>query len=242
MGTHHGGNGDNVPPDGDRSPDPDLPELPPEWGPIEIPDDLSALADEADQIRHELAQQRREARPVGTPATSEPSIGVPLLIMSVAVMITLVSLFAMTWSGSNVVLPDAASSGAPTQLPPLSLTDDTGREVSLTAYTPMAIMLVEACDCADLLAATAAAAPQGVTVVAVDRSPPPQPASLAADDPVPLLLADPNGLLRSELDLGPPTGAAAVVLVNQAGQIIRVHLATASVEQFQADLSELAAA
>ncbi|HEV2930851.1 MAG TPA: hypothetical protein VGW74_19380, partial [Propionibacteriaceae bacterium] len=223
MGTQHGGNGDNVPPDGERSPDPELPELPPEWGNVEIPDDLSALADEAEQIRQELLRERREGRrpaKASSPAgAGEPSIGVPLLIMSVAVMITLVSLFAMTWSGSSSVIPDDASTQRPSQLPPVSLADATGREISLTARTPAAIMLVERCDCASLLVATAAAAPQGVTVVAVDRSPPEPPAGLAVSDPLPLLLSDPDGLLRSELDLGPPTGAAAVVLVNRAGQI-----------------------
>jgi hypothetical protein len=241
MGTHHTGNGDNVPPDGDRSPDPELPELPPEWGTIQIPDDLSELAAEAEQVRRELAERQQEARPARKPG-GEPSIGVPLLIMSVAVMITLVSLFAMTWSGSNMVTPDGASTERPTQLPPLTLTDDTGRLVPLTAQVPMAIMLVEQCDCASLLAATVAAAPPGVTVAAIDYSPPAQPAGLAAGDPVPLLLGDPDGQLRAELGLGPPTGAATVVLVNQAGQITRTHLAATSVEQFQAELTELAAA
>lgn len=246
MGTHHSGNGDNVPPEGDRPRDPELPELPPEWGNIEIPDDPSELAAEAEQVRQELDRERREGRPPGSASRSvtpaggaEPSIGVPLLIMSVAVMITLVSLFAMTWSGSTSVSPDGASTERPTQLPPLLLADATGRQVSLAAYPPAAIMLIEECDCADLLTTTVAAAPQGVTVVAIGYSPPPQPAGLTAGDPTPLLLGDPGGSVRAELDLGSPTGAATVVLVNQAGQITSTHLAATSVEQFQAELTKL---
>lgn len=256
MGTHHSGNGDNVPPDGDRPPDPDLPELPPEWGDIEIPDDASELADEADQIRQELAREQRDPqqrqpgeslpgpRPTGGLRGStgaESSIGVPLLIMSVAVMITLVSLFAMTWSGSARILPDSAGTDRPDQLPPLSLADHTGRQISLAAQAPMAMMLVEGCACDDLLAATVAAAPTGVSVIAIDRSPPDQPAGLPTDRPPPLRLGDPDGAVRAELELGVPTGAATVVLVNQAGQVTYTHLAVTSVEVFRTELTNLIA-
>jgi hypothetical protein len=79
-------------------------------------------------------------------------------------------------------------------------------------------------------------------VIAIDHSPPEPPAGLAASDPLPLLLGDPSGLVRSELDLGPPTGAATVVLVNRAGQITGTHLAATSVGQFQLELTDLAAA
>jgi hypothetical protein len=244
MGTQHGGNGDNVPPDGDRSQEPDLPELPSEWGDIEIPDDLSALAEEVEQVRQELERERREGRSLRRPARphgSEPSIGVPLLIMSVAVIITLVSLFAMTWSGSTTA-PDGVSTEAPNQLPMLILTDAEGTRVSLADHLPMAIMLVEECDCGTLLAATAATAPPGVTVVAIDQQPPPRPAGLADADPVPLLLADPTGRVRAQLDLGPPTDVATVVLVNHEGQITRTHDTVTSVAQFQPDLTALAPA
>lgn len=251
MGTQHGGNGDNVPPDGDRSQepsrDPDLPALPPEWGAIEIPDDLSELAEEAEQIRQELTRERREGSPLRRAASpaggGEPSIGVPLLIMSVAVIITLVSLFAMTWSGSSTVTPDGVSTERPTQLPALSLADNTGERVSLTDRVPMAIMLVEECDCGTLVASTVAAAPAGVTVVAIDEQPPPQPAGLADGDPRPLLLGDPTGRVRVQLDLPPaPTDAATVVLVNQHGQITSIQATTTAVAQFLPDLTHLAPA
>jgi hypothetical protein len=250
MGTQHGGNGDNVPPDGDRSQDPshdpELPALPPEWGAIAIPDDLSELADEAEQVRQELARERREGRTPRHSASSgggEPSIGVPLLIMSVAVIITLVSLFAMTWSGSNTLTPDGASTQRPTQLPALTLADGSGEWVSLADRVPMAIMLVEECECSALIASTVAAAPSGVTVVAIDQSPPPMPAGLAETDPRPLLLEDPTGRVRAQLDLGPaPLEAATVVLVNQDGQITSIQEAVTALARFQPDLTNLAPA
>jgi hypothetical protein len=243
MGTHHGGNDGNPPPDGDHPRDPELPELPPEWGEISIPDDPSELAAEAEQIRAELARERegglprRPAKPAGDP---EPSIGVPLLIMSVAVLITLISLFAMTWSGSNPVTPaPGAEPEGPVAFPPVTLTDAIGQPVALAGQPPMAVLLVEECDCGSLITATVATAPPGVTVVAVGRTPPARPAGLRPGDPVPLLLGDPNGLLRARLDLGPPTNAATVVLVDGDGRVTRTHPAATSVVQYQGDLVEL---
>lgn len=246
MGTHHGGNGGgDVPPEGDRPPDPDLPELPPEWG--EVPDDPSELAAEAAAIRAELAQERISDRPgptvpdEGRDGDAQPSVAAPLLIMAVAVVITLVSLFAMAWSSTGSLTGDregpepAGASG----LPPLSLSDHAGRQVALQAQTPMALLLVEECDCQHLIAATAAAAPASVRVVTVGHSPPPAPGGLAPDDPQPLRLADPSGELRAQLDLGTPTDTATVLLVDGEGQIRHTVPAATSVAQFQGDLTDL---
>lgn len=253
MGVHHGGNGDNLPPDGDRPrdssqdpatpgpplPGPALPELP---AGIQIPDDLSELAEEAEQIRRELAREREQGRSGSAqpgPDGSEPSIGVPLLIMSVAVIITLVSLFAMTWSGSSTITPDDASTERPSQLPAVVLTDSGDAQVALADHLPVAILLVEECDCDALLASTVATAPAGVTVVGIDQQAPARPAALAPDDPAPLLLSDPTGGVRAQLDLDPPTNAATVVLVNRDGQITSIHDAATSVAQFQTELTSL---
>lgn len=247
MSTHQGGNGGNVPPDGDHSPDPELPELPPEWGEIAIPDDLSELAAETEQIQQELARERREGGPVGRPATptgggrgsGEPSIGVPLLIMSVAVMITLISLFAMTWSGTGSVTPTSTDGGVPTELPPVALTDAAGRQVSLNASAPMAIMLIEECACDSLIVDTVDAAPSGVTVVAIGHTPPSAPPGLAPGGPAPRLLGDQSGLMRAELGLGPPTDAATIVLVDEDGRITRTYRAATAVAQYRTELTDL---
>lgn len=105
MGTRSDGNGNGWPPDG-------LPDLPPEWGTIVIPDDPSELAQESSRVRRELrrhARQRRWRRrlhlsPPKPPPTDDdvPTLGVPLLVISIAVIATLVSLFAIAWPTSQV--------------------------------------------------------------------------------------------------------------------------------------------
>ncbi|QSB15064.1 hypothetical protein JQS43_01395 [Natronosporangium hydrolyticum] len=252
MATHQGGNGGEMPPEGDRPRDPDLPELPTGWG--EVPDDASELSAEAEQLRAELAEERLTGRrrPPAEPADDpsgddpeprQPSISTPLLIMSVAVVITLISLFAMAWSGASTLPDDRNGVGTPAvdsaALPPLTLPDATGRQVILQAQTPMVLMLVEECDCQQLVSATAAAAPAGVRVVLVGHSAPPVPTGLAPGDPQPLRLADPSGAARAELSLPPPSDAATVILVDASGQIRDTVPAATSVAQYQAELTNL---
>jgi hypothetical protein len=249
MGTNHGGNSGDMPPEGDRTPDPELPELPPEWANLEIPNDLSALADEVEQIQRELAEERRTGRRPGRPTPARgggvfrASLGTPLLIMSIAVLITLVSLFAMAWSGSSGTSRSGGQqqpASGPATLPPIALTDHTGRQVALSQQAPMAILLVEECDCQNLVAATASAAPAGVRVVAIGHGVPPAPTNLAPDATPPVRLADPSGVLRRQLELGVPTDAATVVLVTSDGRIARTYQAATSIAQFQGELAGLA--
>jgi hypothetical protein len=98
MGTLSGGNGGGWPPD-------ELPDLPPEWGAIVIPDDASELAQEAARARRELRRQAREQRwrrrlhlpPAKPKRDSEQSLGVPLLVILIAMIATLTSLFVIAW-------------------------------------------------------------------------------------------------------------------------------------------------
>lgn len=247
MGTHHGGDGGNFPPEGNHDHPDDSVELPELPSDVTIPDDLSELADEAEQIRRELADQRQAGTHGGVPwgrggpADAEPSIGVPLLIMSVAVLITLVSLFAMAWSGSGRT--DQAGPGPaspPSTLPDVRLADAAGQPVQLVRNLPVAILLVEECgDCAGLIVDTVASAPPGVTVAAVGTSAPERPAGLNLDDPAPLLLADQDGALRTQLGLGAATNTATVVLVNEDNQITQRLLGVTTASQFQPELAEL---
>ena len=89
------------------SPD-DLPDFPEEWGVIVIPDDLSELADEVRAVRAELALTRPQTR--WQRFTSRPAVRVlrrigsaglrgPVLIISLAVLVTMASLFASAWPG-----------------------------------------------------------------------------------------------------------------------------------------------
>jgi len=105
MGTRSDGNGNGWPPDG-------LPDLPPEWGTVIIPDDPSELAQESARIRREIRRHDRQLRwrrrlhlpPPQPPAGAEddaPSLGIPLLVISIAVIATLVSLFAIAWPAAQ---------------------------------------------------------------------------------------------------------------------------------------------
>src|SRR3954462_9205699 len=87
------------------SPD-DLPDLPEEWGVIVIPDDLSELSDEVAAIRAELKLSERPTRwrrLLNRPwmrRVRRAVTGVlraPVLIISMAVLVTVASLVASAW-------------------------------------------------------------------------------------------------------------------------------------------------
>jgi hypothetical protein len=128
MGTLSGGNG-GWPPE-------ELPDLPPEWGTIVIPDDASELAGESTRVRREL---RREARrstwrrrlhlaspPPRSPGEDTSTLGVPLLVISIAVIATLTSLFAIAWptSGQRPTLQPSAVATTPVSTPPAPVPGD----------------------------------------------------------------------------------------------------------------------
>src|SRR5215467_14246226 len=105
MGDLRSGNGGTPDDNGSHSREP-LPDFPADWGPVIIPDDASEL--EADRTalykeRRRLARRNRLRAmtgrpPIGnTPSDTQP-VGVPLMIMAVAVLVTLVSLFVVTWA------------------------------------------------------------------------------------------------------------------------------------------------
>jgi hypothetical protein len=253
MGNGNGG----TPPEGGGRPE-GVPDLPPEWGTVVIPDDLGDLAEESAAVRRDLRRQARRAtwrRRFGLPVHGETrpsSLRIPLLIMAVAVLATLTSLFAVTWPGRNQPLapPVARQSGsgpAPSRiLPALDLIDVDGSTVSLRSLLPAAVMLTDGCDCARLVADTAIAAKPGVTVVTVTKSsaPPPRattPRGPASGRPSVRTLADPTGELRGSLQLGTQgTGeVATVLLVARTGEIISTVPAAQHIDQFRGDLVKL---
>lgn len=253
------------PPGGD-SPD-DLPDLPEEWGVIVIPDDLSELADEVEAVRAELRTgppltdwqlfARRPAirriRRFGTVLMRTPA-----LIVSVAVLVTIASLFASAWPGPARQPATQRTSGTTqaqtNRLPALDLIDSSGHGVSILNKLPAVLVLTDGCDCADFLDATAAAAPTAVTVLAITTdgvSISPSVTSSAGaglplttgtprttDKPV-IFLQDQTDTLRRQLDLSAPDGTAAVILVDKAGGIVRIHPRTASIEAIRPDLARL---
>ena len=131
-------------------------------------------------------------------------------------------------------------------MPALDLIDVDGSPVSLRGLLPAAVMLTDGCDCAKLVADTAAAAKPGVTVVSVTKSsaPPPRastPRAPGSGGPTVRTLADPTGELRGSLQLGTQgTGQVATVLiVARTGEIISTVPAAQTIDQFRADLAKI---
>ncbi len=253
MGSMGNGNG-GTPPEGGGRPE-GVPDLPPEWGTVVIPDDLRELAEESEAVRKDLRRQTRQEgwrRWLGWPVgggTGQSSLRIPLLIMAVAVLATLTSLFAVTWPGRQQPLtpPVARQSGsapAPSRtVPALDLIDVNGAPVSLRALLPAAVMLTDGCECTRLVADTAAAAKPGVTVVTVTKSsaPPPRASTPRAPGAGVRTLADPTGELRGSLQLGTQGAGqvATVLLVARTGEIISTIPAAQTIEQFRGELATL---
>jgi hypothetical protein len=263
MGALHGGNGGGTPPDGGG-----LPELPPEWGDIIVPDDPSALAAESAIVRRQFRRYNRSRRwrrrlhlapPKPQLAEAEPSgMGVPLIIMAIAIIAALISLFAVGWpaqrraaTAGRASTPGPASgrstaSTAAGPLASLTLADANGAKVRLTDTMPAVVLLVDGCDCEDLIAATAAAAGPRVTVLAVAsrwtaRVPvlTPGVADPPSSAPVRRLL-DPQGAVRASI---PPLAGGmtvAAALIDTDGSAIKVVPSVRSVDDFSADLPRLA--
>lgn len=232
------------PPDG-------LPDLPPEWGRVVVPDDASALAEEARQLRRELRRSRQQAtwhRRLGRTRRPDglPSLGLPVLILLVAVLTTLGGLAAITWPRSSrsddspTVVPYPAATPAQLgPLPALDLVDAADSPVPLRALLPAVILLVDACACPDRVAEAVTAAPPGVTVVTVTEGRDVRPAPSSTGAPV-RALADPAGGLRAYLHLPARPGAATVLLADRDGAVVRVVPVLNSIEEYRADLARLA--
>lgn len=270
MGTLRGDNGGERPPEGGGVPD-----LPPEWGLIVIPDDASELDDEATALRREWRRaarinrwrQRLGLEPVRIGRRrSGTSLALPLLIMSIAIVATLTSLFALVWPNhaerrTPNAEPSAATSAA--TLADLTLLDSSAAPVRLRDNLPAVILLVDGCDCSGLISATASAAPASVTVLAIAHAAPPlagtgarATASAAPAGPGPAApgrqqagsapagariraLADPAGLLLATFrGAGAAAGEAIAVLVRKGGQIVSA-VAVSGVDQLRAELPRL---
>ncbi len=255
MGDLRPDNGGVPPEDGNGSHRADLPEFPPEWGTVIIPNDASELDDEAAEVRRELYRDSPRARlrsalsisALGTraqPTKAQPntdleptSLGVPVVIMAVAILTTLISLFVVTWGRpASPPLPDTGHTNTANETPGVSnseadlgmasmvLPDATGTAVRLGTILPAVLLVADQCDCATLVRGVAAAVPAGVTVVAVGRTAP-DIAAPGTTGPPPNVrsLADPTGLLRARYAsaIGAESGVAAAVLVDGAGHVVR---------------------
>jgi hypothetical protein len=247
------------------SPD-DLPDLPEEWGVIVIPDDLSELADEVDAIRAELRRdeprtgwQRFAARPAmrRVRRLAAGAVRAPVLIISMAVLVTVASLFASAWPGPprTPVVQRTANNTTDDRsdtLPALELIGADGQTVPLRATLPAVVLITDGCDCARLVSDTIVAVGADIAVVTVTSGMPSAGGKPSSTGLIPATgaapqaqgktvraLRDPTGGLRASLHLGDPDGTAAALLVNGAGDIVRSFPRTASVGDIQPDLARI---
>lgn len=248
-------------PPGGGSPD-DLPDLPDEWGVIVIPDDLSELAEEVAAVRAELhtgppltRRQRLLQRPWARRLHRFGTLMVrtPALIVSMAVLVTVASLFASAWPGPPRQPATQRTAGATETrtdtLPALDLIGVDGQAVPIMGRLPAVVILTDGCDCSALIADTAVAARPGTTVLAVSSISASAPSGVtgalstartpAADGRAVTVLHDPTDTLRHQLDLGAPDGTAAIIVVDHRGKIVRIHPRAASIEIVRPDLARL---
>jgi hypothetical protein len=252
MGTLRGDNGGERPPEGGGVPD-----LPPEWGVIVIPDDAAELDDEAVALRREWRRAARVNRwrqrlglaPVKFGGHTGSSLALPLLIMSIAIVATLTSLFALVWPNHPVrrtgTQPSAATTAA--TLSDVTLYDAQAKPVRLHDTLPAVILLVDGCDCGRLISAVASGTPATVTVLAVAHAAPalpapPDPAGQASAPPAARVraLADPAGVLLSTTfrSTANPPGTAVALLVRKNGEIQAAPVIT-SFDQIRVDVGQL---
>ncbi|GAA0544824.1 hypothetical protein GCM10010172_28040 [Paractinoplanes ferrugineus] len=245
---------------GGWSPD-DLPDLPEEWGVIVIPDDLSELSDEVDAIRAELREIEHPSRWqqfLNRPGmrqirkVANGAVRAPVLIITLAILVTVASLFASAWPGPTRQ-PAAQRTASTTAtraaaLPALELVNADGQAVSLRHDLPAVILLIDGCECDTLIADTIAAVRPEIVVITVAGAvtaaasagtAPPTGAAPQAQGKTVRVLHDPSGTVRTQLKVGAPDGTAAALLVDKAGVIIRTDARTASVDTFRPDLARL---
>lgn len=248
-----------------------LPEIPADWGPLVIPDDPAELATESDAVRRELRQLRRQVGrrnlvrrlsgrapvpgtlQVGPGHTDPPTLALPLLIMAIAVIASLVSLFALSWPAGTALRPARTGPSAePTAnallaeptMANLVLKDPNGEAVSLVNLRPSILVLAEMCDCTGLEADLIGLVDAQVQVVVITT------VETVAVDPRARLLTDPGGQVRAAFAgsaggtnrLGPsaPPAGASLLLVNRAGKVI-IHQQITEAGQVRAEAAALTA-
>lgn len=245
MGSLRGEDGDGRKPPNNGG----LPDLPPEWGVVVVPDDPHELDREAADFRREAKRRERRERwrrRIGLAPKVDgdsPPVGIPLLIMCIAIVAALTSLFAITFTTRTTPPPGpAATTPAPAfteQMIDLALTDASNKPVRLREDLPAVVLLLDGCTCSSLIQETAAATPAKITVLVVDKTAPFIPAGVRAT-----ALADPEQALLATYADGPdrdatPAGVPTAVLVNSKGTVTATVSPALAVTSFQAALGKL---
>jgi hypothetical protein len=161
MGNQRGNNGGERPQEGDG-----LPDLPPEWGTIIIPEHPGELDDEGAALRRVFRREARRRRwrrrfhlrirPLQRVDEDSPGLAVPLLIMTVAVVATLTSLFAVAWPGQRPkpIVPQTPRSPAALSIADIGMVDGSGTRLPVRELAPAVILIVDGCSCEQVIADT----------------------------------------------------------------------------------------
>jgi hypothetical protein len=237
----------------------DLPDLPDEWGVIVIPDDLSELDDEVEAVRAELRLTRGEPTRwtvfADRPAVrrirriSGTALRAPVLIISMAVLVTVASLFASTWPGparQPATQRTATTTNRVDTLPALELVDSDGRPVPLRGQLPAVILFIEKCQCDGLVSDTVTAVRADIAVITVvaraaasAANTPPTGATPQAQGKTLRVLHDPADNVRQQLGIGPADDTAAVLLVDRGGDIVKMLTRTFEFGEIQPHLARI---
>jgi hypothetical protein len=230
-----------------------VPDLPPEWGVVVIPDDPSELDRESVALRRQRRRSMRRAkwrRRLGLPARTgsddeNPPVGTPLLIMAIAIVAALTSLFAITLStrtgsGTTTTTQSPAAPAFTPKLMNLSLPGAAGNQVSLQKSVPAVILVLDGCTtCDQLIRDTVKSAPSKVHVLVVDRKAPTLPTGVTAT-----ALADREQALLATYGAGPdrnarPAGQVTAVLVDSSDSVIRTFSHANAIGDFHDALTAL---
>jgi len=231
-----------------------VPDLPPEWGVVVIPDDPSELDRESLALRRQRRRSMRRAkwrRRLGLPARTgsddeNPPVGTPLLIMAIAIVAALTSLFAITLStrtgsGTTTTTRSAPAPAFTPQMMDLSLPDAHGKPVSLRGSVPEVILVLDGCsNCGQLIRDTVAAAPAKVRVLIVDQKKAPTlPAGVTAT-----ALVDRQQALLATYGAGPDrnarlAGQVTAMLVDSSGNVTRTFSHANAISDFRDALTAL---
>jgi hypothetical protein len=214
---------------------------------VVIPDDLSELATEADQVRRELRlarRRRRWGRLVGLTDATGPGITAPLLIIVLAMGLALASLFGGMWQYSSSGKSHASPRGVGHPVPELTLVDASGDPVALEDVHPAVILALGHCTCTNLVAETAALTNRErltLLVVGQPKAPALAPIVKGKDPHLVRSLADPDGRLARSVapSRAPKQGTALVVLVATDGTMTQVLTDVQSAEEFAASARRL---
>lgn len=241
--------------DGDV-PDHDLPELPPEWGPLVIPDDARELAAEAEAVRAELwAARNAGRRTLFTRGWRRFGLSGPLiaLVLMLVAAIASLTVIALPYHPVRPRPAPLASTGTATGqlgglLPDVRLLNDHHRAIAVRHVRPAVLLLMPAgCDCDDVAADLVRSSRDALIAVELVgvTAPPARPASSPRDRVH--TLADPTDTLGRAVhtdrstSMGPvvPRTAPTAVLVRSNGLIAGVVPGLSDASQLRAELAGL---